>query len=171
MNFEHLKVRSNTPYPKITGATDNPKIVAILKDLNSGRFGEITAVLQYTYQDIVCGSNSAEIAKIFEEIAIVEMLHSELLGDAIKDFGGNPVYQDGKGQWFSSGYVNYSTKLIEMLDANITAEKKAILDYTNAITMVDNQSLKALLQCIIEDEKLHLQAFKEIKENVKFFSI
>ena len=42
--------------------------------------------------------------------------------------------------------------------------------YNQAIENVDNQSLKALLKRIIEDEKLHIKILTHLRDNVKFMS-
>lgn len=171
MNLDDVEVRLNKPYPEIVNAVDDKGAVAVLKNLLSSRVSELTAVLQYTYQSVVAGNAEKEISQILEEISIVEMMHMEMLMDAIKDFGGNPKFEDAFGNAFSSNYVFYSNKLIDMLNANIAGEKKAIEEYSNAIMKVKNESLKKLFERIIEDEKIHISIFKKIKDNVQFLSI
>lgn len=166
-----IKVRADLPYPEITDANKDMKTVAILKELLSGRDGELTAVLQYIYQSRVANLSEPEIADIFEEIAIVEMQHAEKLTDAILAFGGNPQFNNAYGQYFSAGYVNYSQKLKEMLEANIKGERDAIEDYSKAIQNVQNTSLKDLLNRIILDEQIHLGIFEKLLSNVKFLTI
>lgn len=171
MNWEDIEVKVNKPYPEIVGAEEDKSTVAVLKNLLSSRIGELTAVLQYTFQSVVSNKIEREIAEILEEISIVEMIHVEKLMKAISLFGGIPRYEDAVGNMFNSGYVFYSTKLIEMLNANIAGEKRAIEEYKNAILKVKNQSLKNLFERIIEDEELHIAVFKKIKDNVQFLSI
>jgi len=171
MNLEDIEVKVNKPYPEIVGAVDDRNVVAILKNLLSSRVGELTAVLQYTFQSVEADKVENEIADILEEISIVEMIHVEKLMKAIVDFGGVPRYEDAVGNMFNAGYVFYSTKLMDMLNANIAGEKKAIEEYKNAISKVRNESLKNLFARIIEDEELHIAAFKKIKDNVQFLSI
>ena len=171
MNLEDIEVRVNKPYPEIVNAVEDRNTVGILKNLLSSRASELTAVLQYTYQSVVSAEIEKEISDIIEEISIVEMMHMEMLMEAIKDFGGNSKYEDAFGNVFNAGYVFYSNKLMEMLNANIAGEKKAIEDYSNAIKKVQNESLKKLFERIIEDERLHITIFKRIKDNVQFLSI
>lgn len=171
MDTNNFKVRLDAPYPQIVNASPNPKTVAVLKDLNAGRNGELTGIFQYFYQHVLSEKPSADIAKIFEEIAIVEMVHSELLSEATLAFGGNPVNDDSKGIFFNASYPNYTQKLVDMLNANIQLEEKTIVDYSASISLVDNESLKSLFARIIEDEKLHLQIFKDLRASVKFFSL
>lgn len=171
MNLENIEVKLNKPYPKIENAVDDKQTVAILKNLASSRAGELTGVLQYTFQSVVADSADEDIAEILEEISIVEMMHLEMLMEAITEFGGVPRYEDAVGNNFNSGYVYTSTRLKEMLDANILAEEKAVENYTNAALRVNNESLKNLFRRIIEDEKLHIKIFKQIRDSVKFLSI
>lgn len=171
MNFDDLEVRINKPYPEITDAQEDTNIVAILKNLTTGRFGELAGVLQYVYQSVIADKTRQDIAKIFEEIGIVEMMHMDMLMHSITDFGGVPKYEDSKGNFFNTANVNYALKLRDMLENNIRAETLAIDNYQNAILRVNNQSLKDLFKRIIEDEQRHLEVFKLIRDNVEFMSV
>ena len=145
--------------------------VNILKNLATSRMGELAGILQYIYQSVIADKTNEEIAKIFEEIGVVEMLHLDILMHAITMFGGTPKYEDAQGNFFNTANLNYSTKLREMLDNNIRSESVAIENYKMAISRVNNQSLKDLFARIIEDEMLHLDIFKKIRDNVEFMSI
>lgn len=171
MNFDDIKVRIDKPYPEITNATDDIQTVAILKNLANTRSGELRAVLQYVYQSVISDKIDEDIATIFEEIGIVEMMHLDMLMHAITSFGGTPDYVDSQRNFFNSGMVNYATKLKEMLDNNIQGETLAIENYRQAIQKVNNKSLKDLFARIIEDEQRHVEIFKTIRDNVKFLSI
>lgn len=171
MEITNISIRANSIYPEINNANNDPRIVAILKDLLSSRQGELVGVLQYIYQSRISQQIEPDFSAILEEIAIVEMQHVELLMDAIIDFGGLPKYENSRGQSFNTNYINYSSKLKDILDVNIQGEQQAISDYTNAQRMVGNESLKNLLGRIVEDEQLHLNAFKHLRNTVKFLSI
>lgn len=171
MNFEDVIVRVNKPYPKIENATPDAYTVSILKNLAFSRIGEINGILQYIYQSVVARNVDDEISSIFEEIGIVEMMHLDLLMNAIIDFGGNPRYEDANRMPYTTNYINYSNKLKDMLNNNILAEQNAIENYKLAISKVKNESLKHLLERLIEDEELHLNIFKRILNNVEFLSV
>ncbi len=171
MDFQDIEVRINKPYPEIVGAVDDSNTVAILKNLANSRIGEMTASSQYVFQSVVADKTNEEIAEIFEEIGVVEMMHLDMLMHAIADFGGVPRYEDANGNYFNTANLNYSLKLMDMLDNNIRAETIAIDNYMLAIERVKNQSLKDLFARIIEDEKRHIEIFKKIKNNVEFMSI
>ncbi len=171
MNFRDVEVKIKKPYPEITNSQDDLQTVAVLKNLAFSRVGELAGVLQYIYQSVIADKTHEDIAEIFEEIGVVEMIHLDMLMHAISLFGGNPKYEDAQGNNFNTSNMNYSMKLREMLDNNIRAESVAIENYNMAIQKVKNQSLKDLFARIIEDETRHIEIFKQIRDNVEFMSI
>lgn len=171
MNFEDIEVKINKPYPEIVDAKTDPQTVAILKNLAFSNVGELEAVLTYIYQSVIADKTHSDIADVFEEIGIVEMMHQDMLMHAITKFGGVPRYEDASGTCYTTRSVNYTHKLSEMLTNNIAAEELAIKMYTDAIARVDNQSLKDLFARIISDEKRHVEIFKAIKDSVQFLSV
>ena len=171
MNLEEIKVRIDKPYPEIEGAVDCKRTVNILKNLATSRRSELSVVLQYIYQSIIADKYMDDLGEIFEEVAIVEMMHLDMLMHAIVDFGGVPKYEDSQGQIFNSSAINYTMKLKEILDNNIEGERMAIEQYRSAINSVANESLKKLLARIIEDEECHIEVFRHIRDNVTFLSI
>lgn len=171
MDIDNIQIRASGNYPNIENANNDTRVVMLLKDLLASRNGEASGVMQYFFQSRIARQVDDEIADILEEISIVEMEHMQLLMDAIVAFGGVPKYENSKGQPFSANYINYSTKLKDMLQFNILDEQNAIRDYNNAQQFIDNQSLKNLLARIVEDEKLHLNIFKNLQNTVSFLSI
>lgn len=171
MDLNDFMVRSNEKYPEIVGANNDPNTVAILKNLaSSANASELTGILTYIFQSIVADKSAEEIAKVIEEIAVVEMTHLDMLLHAISSFGGIPKYDDSMGRPFNSNYITYNLRLKDMLDNNINAEMRAIENYGEAIKKVKNESLKALFARIIEDEECHLRIFKYLKDSVNFLS-
>ncbi len=171
MNFEDIEVKVDKPYPEIVDAQYDMQTVAVLKNLATSQVGELEAVLSYIYQSVIADKTHKDIADIFEEVAVVEMMHLDMLMHAITDFGGNPKYEDSFGAPFTTKTINYTQKLNEMLTNNIAGEEMAIKMYKDAIMKVKNQSLKDLFARIILDEEKHLQAYKTIKDTVQFLSI
>ena len=171
MNFLDIEVKINKPYPELVNIQEDANTVAILKNLANSRVGELGAILQYTYQSVIADKTYEQIAEIFEEIGVVEMMHLDMLMHAISLFGGVPKYDDSQGVFFNTVNMLYPLKLKEMLDLNIKGETLAIENYKMAIPRVQNQSLKMLFERIIEDEERHLSIFKKIRDNVQFMSI
>ncbi|MCL2670908.1 MAG: manganese catalase family protein [Clostridiales bacterium] len=145
------------PYPEVTGKPDS-ETVAMLKEDYAGAGSELTAVTQYVFQTSRCEDEA--YANAILQIAIVEMLHLDMLGDAIVTLGGNPSFDDGHYYW-SAHNVNYAVNQADMLRANIEAEKGAIAAYERHAAATTNETVKALLHRIITDELLHLRFFEE----------
>lgn len=171
MNLDHLEVKINKPYPELVDVREDMQTVGILKNLANSRIGELNAVLQYIYQSVIADKTNQQIADIFEEIGVVEMLHLDMLMYAIKEFGGIPKYEDSQGNNYSTNVLNYTIKLNDMLNNNIKAETMSIENYRMAIQKVKNRSLKELFERIIEDEQRHIEIFKYIRDTVEFMSI
>lgn len=171
MNLDNFQVRVDKKYPEITNAKNDPNTVAILKNLaSSANASELLGILTYVFQSVVADKSAEDIAKVLEEISVVEMTHLDMLLHAITEFGGVPKYEDAMGRQFHTNYINYNLRLKDMLDQNIMAETRAIENYSNAINKVSNESLKALFARIIEDEECHIKIFKYLKDSVQFLS-
>lgn len=171
MNLEDIEVRANEAYPDIENYSKDIMTVGIIKNLATSRFGELKGILQYVYQSTIADKINQEIARILQEISIVEMIHLDLLMHAEMLFGGDAKYDDAQGNIFNTNFINYTPKLKDMLEYNILAEQKSIDAYKEAISRVKNESLKQLFNRIIEDEKKHIFAFEQIRNNVEFLSI
>lgn len=154
----------NLPYPKIEGTT-YPQDIRCIVDDYSGRAGELTAILQYSYQQYISHGYDEELAKDLLGIAIVEMRHHELLGEAIAQMGGDPI-MGGTTCFWSGSNVNYTKNPIAFVRNNIQAEYQAIQNYRRSIACVRNQSLKDLLARIIMDEELHIKIFEDILDRL-----
>lgn len=154
-----------TPYPDVNQALPDPETVEVIKGVRTGSGGEFTAIAQYIYQNNRITNNEA-FTNAMLQIALVEMMHLDMLGDAIQALGGKPTFDDGKYYW-QAGEVNYADTLVDMLKADIASEEGAIADYERAITMTQNEEVKALFRRIIEDEKQHLRFFREMLNKVE----
>ena len=148
------------PYPELTGYL-SPKEVRCLVDDYGGRKSETTAVMQYVYQHYILDTEYPEIGDALMGIAITEMHHHELLGEAIVMAGGDPIISGSTCFWSGSN-VNYIKNPVAILRANIEAERQAIAKYRRTIECVSNPSLKDLISRIIMDEELHISIFQDL---------
>lgn len=154
------------PFPDLSNLTPDRKNACIIMPAYADAKSELTAVLQYIYQSIlfgVCGNK--EYATIIEEIAIAEMRHLDLLGEALTRLGVAPVYArrpPEKCHFYSSCAVHYTTSPVEMIAADITAEQEAIAAYESMLACITEPTLGALISRIVLDERLHLKKFKEM---------
>lgn len=150
------------PYPEIKVESKNPLYARILQDDYAGIVSEFTAVNQYVYHSLVAGGITKEIADALLGIAIVEMTHLHLLGEAIIKLGGNPVYRgttSNMGQFWNGSYVQYSTNTRNILIDDINSEKAAIANYRRHIELIGDKNIQKLLERIIMDEELHIIIF------------
>lgn len=171
MDLSNYTVKVNEPYPEIEGAVASPTTVQILKNLAFGKMGELGGILTYIFQSNIADKTDDDLGELFEEIAITEMVHLNLIMHAITLFGGTPKYENENGVFFNTAWLDYSTKLKDMLEHNIAGEQQAIANYGEAIKRVNNDSLKQLFNRIIKDEQLHLNVFTHLKDSVQFLSI
>ncbi|MEG2453999.1 MAG: manganese catalase family protein [Clostridia bacterium] len=166
MDFVNLKVKAELPYPQPVIPYKNPLEAKKLMNDYGGRDSETTAIMQYAYQSYILLQSSPEIAKKLEQIAIVEMHHHELLGTTISELGGFPVI-GGKNSFWNGSYVNYINDIKKLLEANIQGEEIAIVNYEKTILVLQNESIKQLIERIILDEEQHIVVLKAMLEFVK----
>ena len=169
MNFDDITLTPKTPYPKLTPCED-VFAVNLIKNLLSARTGILTAGLQFQFQAALEEKVTREVAKIFEEAAILKATHLTLLTNAIVDFGGMPVYEDAQKIPFNANYINYAAKLKDMLNADIRLTSATINNLDYAISATKNDDLKSLLSRIKQDDELMQTAFKQILTTVQFLS-
>ena len=145
------------PYPEVTGSND-PETVKMIKEDYAGSVSELSAITQYIFQNTT--TKDETFANAMLQIAIVEMTHLDMLGDAIETLGGTPSFDNGKIFWNASN-VDYTQDPAGMLRANIKAESGAIASYEKHASLTKNASMSALFLRIAQDEKLHLKFFLE----------
>lgn len=155
------KYASDLPYPKIE-VEQNVAESKILMPVYSGSASELTAVMTYSFQMYV-SPKYPEIVAALEGIAITEMMHHKLLGEAIYALGGYPVM--GARTYWNGSFVNYALDPRKYLKQNITSEQTAILNYERTILNLTTDSVKMLLERIILDEQVHIDVFKKLLKN------
>lgn len=165
-DMENSIYRVDKPYPEIVGATFSPETIAILRNLYASRVSELTAITTYTYQARVIGEHNPEVTALLEGVAMTEMRHLELLGEAIVEFGGDPAYANSRGQFWSGIFVDRDKNICKILKNNLRGETGAVAEYSMAATRVKNQSLANLLLRIAEDEQLHKELFETALTNL-----
>lgn len=148
-----------TSYTKILDAEPENPTISLLADLISGKDGELTAIMQYFFQEVM--TNDEELKNLLKEIKHDEMHHSKLLSEAMVQFGGVPFLCNQFNKFFTTEYVDYSLNERQFLLSDIREEELSIKAYENAIAKVENESLKQLLGEIRDDEKMHLTRLRE----------
>lgn len=166
MDFVDLKVTADLPYPETVIPYKNPLEAKKLMNDYGGRDSETTAIMQYIYQAYMLHESEPEVAKKLEEIAVVEMHHHESLGETIAQLGGFPVI-GGKNSFWNGSYVNYINDPIKMLEIDIHGEDLAIANYEKTILVLQNDSIKQLIERIIADEEQHIIVLKAMLDYLK----
>jgi bacterioferritin len=155
---------SREPYPEIKPAKRSKMAVDLLLEDYSGNVSELTATLQYMYHNFVEKPANENLANLLEKTAIVEMIHMEVLADAIIALGGKPIYKTGdyfNPKYWSSDLVVYGKNLEDRLKSDLDSEYKAIRKYREHISRIDDPNIQALLKRIILDEEVHVALFKD----------
>ncbi|MDE6965892.1 MAG: hypothetical protein K2O94_02815 [Clostridiales bacterium] len=154
------------PYPDLSALTIDCKNAQIIMPAYADTESEMTAVLQYIFQSVnfdVAGNS--RFATALEEIAIAEMKHLDLLGEALLRMGVSPMYvrrPPNKCDYYATCNVNYATRPAAMIAADITAETEAIRTYEQMLCKITNPVLGALISRILLDERMHLKTFKDM---------
>lgn len=154
---------ADKPYPPVTVSGKDPAFAALLSEDYGGRAGELTAITQYFYQEIITEETDASLSKALECISMVEMTHMEMLGKLLLLLGGDPMIgtygRRGFNPW-SGSYPSYRQDIRRILRENIAAEEEAIRNYKTRIGQTNDENIRALLRRIILDEEEHIHIFR-----------
>lgn len=168
MDISKIDFKAKGEFPKIEITEPNLRDAQILQVSLAGQKSETTSILSYLYQSYVVEPFDEDIAHLLKNIAKVEMHHQDLLSRMITALGGNPILAS-QGRFWTSKYINYTNNLKEILSMNILAEEYAIENYKYSIERICTEQVKEVLERIIEDELVHIKAFKEILEYITFW--
>jgi bacterioferritin len=116
---------------------------------------EIQVSVQYMWQHIMAkGLESAEIADVFEEVAIAEMKHAEKIAERIFYFDITPTTKPDP--------IKVGGTLKEMLKHDAKAEEEAIDLYKKIIKQASaegDSTTRLLFEQILADEEDHHDTF------------
>ena len=129
----------------------------VAKTLDWGIGHEYTVVLQYMFHSYM--TKNKEAKKQLEDQAINEMQHLGWLSEEMVDGGGNPTIE------YSA--PDQSTRLPDMLKADLKIEKEVAAAYDKAAGEVDDEGLKELLIRIRDNEKYHIDVFNDLLNEEK----
>lgn len=153
------------PYPEIDIKEINLNYVKLIKKCYCGLYSELTLVNQYNYQQLIIDSY---LKPIFKEISKVEEEHLNILGNIIISLGGDATYtisKKNKNFYWNSKFINNDTSLKNILINNINNELEIIKEYRKIASIIENESIVAILNRIILDEELHIKLFNNIYKN------
>jgi bacterioferritin len=116
---------------------------------------EIQVSVQYMWQHIMAkGLQSAEIADVFEDVAIAEMKHAEKIAERIFYFDITPTTKPAP--------IKVGGSLNEMIEYDAQAEEEAIDLYKKIIAQASSEgdtTTRLLFEQILADEEGHHDTF------------
>ena len=157
---------AESSYPTTEGISRDAYTLRIISPAYAAPAGELNAILLYLYQSLCFkAAGYAEYAETIESIAVAEMFHLKLLGETIVALGAAPVFTacpPAMFNFYSTKFVTYSHTLICMAEDGVCAEMSAIRQYERMLCKLRNDRVCEIIDRILEDERLHLAAFKNI---------
>jgi bacterioferritin len=132
------------------------KASGVLTDLlNQAIAREIQVSVQYMWQHVMAkGLESAEIADVFEDVAITEMKHAEKIAERLFYFDVAPTIKPNP--------IKVGGTMAEMLDADAKAEEEAIDLYKRIIKQAVSEgdtTTRLLFEEILAEEESHHDTF------------
>lgn len=153
------------PYPSTETPTKDIRSGQILSFAYASDEGELTAVLQYMYQSTVLRRDYPKLSETLSAIAVCEMLHYKLLGEAMQNCGVTPtVTKRTGGNVYDASYVSRTIDLRQILSAAMKSELEAIATYKKMLSVLHNEDIEKLVERLILDEQLHYDTLKGLTE-------
>ena len=123
--------------------------------MNKAIAREIQVSVQYMWQHVMAkGLESAEIADVFEEVAIAEMKHAEKIAERLFYFDVVPTTKPDP--------ITVGGSVKEMLEADAKAEEEAIDLYKAIIKQAASEgdsTTRLIFEQILADEESHHDTF------------
>lgn len=123
----------------------------LIDHLNDDLAGELSAIIQYiTYAAKATGPYRPQLAAFFLAEVADEQTHAQFLADKIVALGGEPTTQPRP--------VPAAANNKEMLEAVLSAEKQAVIDYTQRAQEAEafgDKGLVVQLEDMVRDESGH----------------
>jgi bacterioferritin len=130
----------------------------LIENLNEDLAGELSAIIQYlTYAAKTTGPYRPQLSQFFLAEVADEQLHAQFLANKIVAMGGEPTTQPRP---VTEAHTNR-----EMLEAILTAEQRAVKDYSQRAKEAEEAGEKGLavqLEDMIRDESGHSEETERI---------
>ena len=128
---------------------------ALTEMMNKAIAREIQVSVQYMWQHVMAkGLESAEIADVFEDVAVAEMKHAEKIAERLFYFDVVPTTKPSP--------IQVGGTITQMLEADAKAEEEAIDLYKEIIkqaTQEGDSTTRLLFEQILADEEDHHDKF------------
>lgn len=153
------KRTEKNPYPNLDEIGENEGILKIVSPAYAGDESELTAALQYTYQQIVLEKDGlTKAAETLGRIASDEWEHLRTLGRLIARLGARPSFcylPPYPIRYFSARSVCYSSDARKMLSSSLIGEEYAVESYSRMLCKIEEEKVRAALARIRMDEIEH----------------
>ncbi|NLJ41222.1 MAG: bacterioferritin [Clostridiales bacterium] len=140
----------------------------LIETLNSLLADELTAINQYIVHAEMCEDwGYGKLHTHFEQRAIQEMKHAEMLIGRILFLGGKPEVSELKA-------IHIGDEVPQQLGNDHAAEEAAIEAYNEAIvlaTEVRDFATKDVLENILNDEDRHLDEIEELLDQIDHMTL
>jgi bacterioferritin len=128
---------------------------ALTEMMNKAIARELQVSVQYMWHHVMAkGMNSAEIAEVFEEVAITEMKHAEKIAERLFYFDVTPTTKPNS--------IEVGGDIRHMLEVDAKAEEEAIDLYKAIITQAQSEgdsTTRLLFEQILAEEEEHHNTF------------
>lgn len=138
----------------------------LLYRANSAPLSELTAITQYSYQQVVW--DNLEGKRVLLRISLDEVDHLNTIAQILKNLGFEPRYwvMDGQQAYWDTGLINYSTNPVEILEADIHSEYHAVTAYRELINSVPNPFIQQRITHILHEEERHITEFERLLKKI-----
>lgn len=164
-NEARFMTSAPAPYPPVAVREKNSFYAALLAEDLAAQFGELTTVHQYVFQSWLLDRQHEAAARLVRNIARVEMLHLNILGELITLLGCTPNYgvaDNGRCVFWNGAMLSCEKEPSEMFAQDILLEKAAIRSYSAHAEQIQDARIQTMLHRLILDEQLHLQLFDHL---------
>lgn len=158
-------------YPNLSDLAPDCYSARVISNAYATSCGELNTVLQYVYHSVnfLCNGNKC-VSEQLKGIAVAEMMHLDMLAEALMRLGAQPVYSvlpPAQYNFYSTKFVAYSRSLQNMIEDDLMGEKYAIYTYERMLMRLKNPTLQALICRIIDDENVHVGVLCSILDDLK----
>jgi bacterioferritin len=161
MDADMAKYHEPQPYPVPVNLSPDKERGRLLKYAYAGPNSEMTALSQYVVHHESLMPEYAAISHDILQIGIVEMLHLDMLGSCLVQFGIAPTLYAGSRPW-TAQYDKYGNSPRERILLDIQGERDCIAQYKVIMQRIRHEAIENLLARIIADEELHIKLFEEM---------
>lgn len=158
-------VADSSPYPEVRVSGENKQFGEQLCAALGGSGGEFGTISEYVYQSVIFEQSYPETARIFSELAKVEMHHLRMITELVNKLGATPVYGWYSGKepvYWNGSSVNYTRELHTALIHDLNGEQKAYSAYVSLARQSGDRYVFAVLTRIALDEMIHTSLLKSL---------